>query len=115
MPAPPCAERVRRLPPPSILLLQKQAVKRVPPFLNPIVRSATSESRPARVSHSPRPRNPRRSGDGLGQDRAMSAPTVRDDVLAGARAVAPMLVGVVPFGLVAGATPVTHGLGGAVA
>jgi predicted branched-subunit amino acid permease len=45
----------------------------------------------------------------------MSAPTARDDFLAGARAVAPMLVGVVPFGLVAGATPVTHGLGGAVA
>jgi predicted branched-subunit amino acid permease len=43
------------------------------------------------------------------------APTVREDLRAGARAVAPMLVGVVPFGLVAGATPVTHGLGGAVA
>ena len=41
--------------------------------------------------------------------------TVRADFRAGARAVAPMLVGVVPFGLVAGATPVTHGLGGAVA
>ena len=41
--------------------------------------------------------------------------TVRADLRAGARAVAPMLVGVVPFGLVAGATPVTHGLGGAVA
>jgi len=45
----------------------------------------------------------------------MAASTVRDDLRAGARAVAPMLVGVVPFGLVAGATPVTHGLGGAVA
>jgi predicted branched-subunit amino acid permease len=45
----------------------------------------------------------------------MSAPTVRDDLRAGARAVAPMLVGIVPFGLVAGATPVTHDLGGAVA
>src|SRR4051812_48894212 len=45
----------------------------------------------------------------------MFAPTVRADLRAGARAVAPMLVGVVPFGLVAGATPVTHGLGGAVA
>src|SRR5437879_10998814 len=45
----------------------------------------------------------------------MPAPSFRDDVLAGARAVAPMLVGVVPFGLVAGASPVTHGLGGAVA
>ena len=31
---------------------------------------------------------------------------------AGAVAVAPMLVGVVPFGLVAGAAPVAHGLGG---
>lgn len=45
----------------------------------------------------------------------MAAPTNRADFVAGARAVAPMLVGVVPFGLVAGATPVTHGLGGAVA
>jgi predicted branched-subunit amino acid permease len=45
----------------------------------------------------------------------MPAPTVRDDLRAGARAVAPMLVGVVPFGLVAGATPVTHDLGAAVA
>lgn len=45
----------------------------------------------------------------------MAAPTVRQELRAGARAVAPMLVGVVPFGLVAGATPVTHGLGGAVA
>lgn len=35
----------------------------------------------------------------------------RSELRAGARAVAPMLVGVVPFGLVAGATPVTHGLG----
>jgi len=34
-----------------------------------------------------------------------------DDVRAGAAAVAPMLVGVVPFGLVAGATPATNGLG----
>lgn len=34
-----------------------------------------------------------------------------DDVRAGARAVAPMLVGVVPFGLVAGAAPAEHGLG----
>ena len=42
-------------------------------------------------------------------------PTVADDLRAGARAVAPMLVGVVPFGLVAGATPVAHGLGGGVA
>jgi predicted branched-subunit amino acid permease len=45
----------------------------------------------------------------------MSQSTVREDLRAGARAVAPMLVGIVPFGLVAGATPVTHGLGGAVA
>ena len=34
-----------------------------------------------------------------------------DDVRAGARDVAPMLVGVVPFGLVAGAAPAEHGLG----
>ena len=34
-----------------------------------------------------------------------------DEVRAGAAAVAPMLVGVIPFGLVAGATPVTGGLG----
>lgn len=34
---------------------------------------------------------------------------------AGAVAVAPMLIGVVPFGLVAGATPVAEGLGAAVA
>jgi predicted branched-subunit amino acid permease len=33
------------------------------------------------------------------------------DFRAGARAIAPMLVGVVPFGLVAGAGPVTDGLG----
>lgn len=35
--------------------------------------------------------------------------------MAGAKAVAPMLVGVIPFGLVAGATPVTNGLGGGAA
>lgn len=35
----------------------------------------------------------------------------RDDVRAGAVAVAPMLIGVVPFGLVAGASPVEGGLG----
>jgi predicted branched-subunit amino acid permease len=45
----------------------------------------------------------------------MADSTVRDELRAGARSVAPMLVGGVPFGLVAGATPVTHGLGGAVA
>ncbi|HUZ77002.1 MAG TPA: AzlC family ABC transporter permease [Chloroflexota bacterium] len=38
-----------------------------------------------------------------------------EEMGAGARAIAPMLVGVVPFGLVAGATPVAHHLGGAVA
>jgi predicted branched-subunit amino acid permease len=32
---------------------------------------------------------------------------------AGAATVAPMLVGIIPFGLIAGATPVTDGLGGA--
>jgi predicted branched-subunit amino acid permease len=39
-------------------------------------------------------------------------PTTRADLLAGAKAVAPMLVGVIPFGLIAGATPATTGLGG---
>jgi predicted branched-subunit amino acid permease len=34
---------------------------------------------------------------------------------AGAAAVAPMLIGIIPFGLIAGATPVTDGLGGAAA
>ena len=34
------------------------------------------------------------------------------EVRAGAKAVAPMLIGVVPFGLVAGAAPVADGLGG---
>lgn len=38
--------------------------------------------------------------------------TARAELLAGAKAVAPMLVGVIPFGLVAGATPVTSDLGG---
>lgn len=38
-----------------------------------------------------------------------------DEVRAGAAAVAPMLVGVVPFGLVAGATPATNGMGGGAA
>ncbi len=42
----------------------------------------------------------------------MSPPSARAELLAGARAVAPMLVGVIPFGLVAGATPATTGLGG---
>lgn len=37
------------------------------------------------------------------------------DLRAGAAAVAPMLLGVVPFGLVAGASPATQGLGGAAA
>jgi len=37
------------------------------------------------------------------------------ELRAGAVAVAPMLVGVIPFGLVAGATPVTDGFGGAAA
>lgn len=42
----------------------------------------------------------------------MPSATARAELLAGARAVAPMLVGVIPFGLVAGATPATTGLGG---
>jgi predicted branched-subunit amino acid permease len=41
--------------------------------------------------------------------------TARTELLAGAKAVAPMLVGVIPFGLVAGATPATTGLGGGAA
>lgn len=44
----------------------------------------------------------------------MSSATARVELTAGARAVAPMLVGVIPFGLVAGATPATTGLGGGV-
>ena len=39
----------------------------------------------------------------------------RQEAVAGMRAVAPMLVGVIPFGLVAGATPVANGLGGGAA
>jgi predicted branched-subunit amino acid permease len=45
----------------------------------------------------------------------MPTATARAELVAGARAVAPMLVGVIPFGLVAGATPATNGLGGAAA
>jgi predicted branched-subunit amino acid permease len=40
------------------------------------------------------------------------ASDLRADAIAGAKSVAPMLVGVIPFGLVAGATPATTGLGG---
>ena len=40
---------------------------------------------------------------------------MRRELRAGAAAVAPMLVGVVPFGLVAGASPVDQGLGGGAA
>lgn len=42
----------------------------------------------------------------------MPSADVRRELRAGAAAVAPMLVGVIPFGLVAGATPATTGLGG---
>ena len=42
-------------------------------------------------------------------------PTTRAELRAGARAVAPMLLGVIPFALVAGATPVAGGLGGGAA
>lgn len=45
-------------------------------------------------------------------DAPVPTPTARTELLAGAKAVAPMLVGVIPFGLVAGATPATTGLGG---
>jgi predicted branched-subunit amino acid permease len=41
--------------------------------------------------------------------------TARTELRAGAAAVAPMLVGVIPFALVAGATPATTGLGGGAA
>ena len=41
--------------------------------------------------------------------------TARAELRAGAAAVAPMLLGVIPFGLVAGATPATSGLGGGAA
>jgi predicted branched-subunit amino acid permease len=41
--------------------------------------------------------------------------SARVDVRAGAAAVAPMLVGIIPFGLIAGATPVANDLGGAAA
>lgn len=43
--------------------------------------------------------------------KRFSSPELR----AGAVAVAPMLVGIIPFGLIAGATPVAGGLGGAAA
>jgi predicted branched-subunit amino acid permease len=38
--------------------------------------------------------------------------TAREEATAGIRAVAPMLIGVIPFGLVCGATPATNGVGG---
>jgi predicted branched-subunit amino acid permease len=41
--------------------------------------------------------------------------STRAELIAGAKAVAPMLVGVIPFGLVAGATPATNGVGGGAA
>jgi branched chain amino acid efflux pump len=44
----------------------------------------------------------------------MSTAVARAEMTAGVKAVAPMLVGVIPFGLVAGATPATTGLGGGV-
>jgi predicted branched-subunit amino acid permease len=43
------------------------------------------------------------------------AATARADARAGAAAVAPMLVGIIPFGLIAGATPVANHLGGGAA
>jgi predicted branched-subunit amino acid permease len=45
----------------------------------------------------------------------MPSATALSELRAGAKAVAPMLVGVIPFGLVAGATPATNGLGGGAA
>ena len=43
------------------------------------------------------------------------APPARTELRAGVAAVAPMLVGIIPFGLIAGATPVANGLGGGAA
>lgn len=42
----------------------------------------------------------------------MPTTIARAELLAGCRSILPMLVGVIPFGLVAGATPATTGLGG---
>ena len=44
----------------------------------------------------------------------MPGAVFRTEMAAGARLILPMLVGVIPFGLVAGATPATTGLGGGV-
>ena len=44
----------------------------------------------------------------------MPSAVFRTEMAAGARLILPMLVGVIPFGLVAGATPATTGLGGGV-
>ena len=43
------------------------------------------------------------------------APVANSDFRAGVRAVTPLAIGVIPFGLIAGASPVEHGLGGGVA
>src|SRR5689334_14819612 len=61
----------------------------------------------ARGAPDPMPRPARAHG----MMRAMSAAN-RAEAVAGAKAVAPMLVGVIPFGLVCGATPATNGVGG---
>ncbi len=53
--------------------------------------------------------NPARPGRPRGHHRSMP---LLAEARAGALAVAPMLLGVVPFGLVAGAVPVAEGLGG---
>ena len=45
----------------------------------------------------------------------MGARVHSEEVRAGVMAIAPMLIGVIPFGLVAGVLPVTEGLGGAAA
>jgi predicted branched-subunit amino acid permease len=52
----------------------------------------------------------RRRGPAGHDDRVLTT-----EARAGAAAIAPMLLGVVPFGLVAGATPVAHDLGGGAA
>jgi predicted branched-subunit amino acid permease len=60
---------------------------------------------------SPHIRNWWALGGGGGQPLGVGvARLIRPDWKAGAHSVAPMLVGVVPFGLVAGASPVAEGL-----
>ena len=59
--------------------------------------------------------DPTKNGKGVRGGAGHDAGVDASDLRAGAVAVAPMLVGVVPFGLVAGASPTADGLGGEVA